>query len=74
MKFGHVDTLGRYVSEFDPEPDSGKKGIGTYSSATSMGFLVAQCSLKLINIHNTTYCSSQRLVTSVVRCLKLERR
>ena len=28
MRFGHVDTLGQYVSEFDPEPDSTKKGIG----------------------------------------------
>ena len=28
MRFGRVDTLGQYISEFDPEPDSGKKGIG----------------------------------------------
>jgi len=30
MTFGRVDTLGQYVSEFDPEPDSSKKGIGIH--------------------------------------------
>lgn len=30
MRFGRVDTLGQYISEFDPEPESGKKGIGIH--------------------------------------------
>jgi len=32
MRFGRVDTLGQYISEFDPEPDTGKKGIGIHRS------------------------------------------
>jgi len=32
MTFGRVDTLGQYVSEFDPEPDSSRKGIGIHHS------------------------------------------
>jgi len=35
MRFGRVDTLGQYISEFDPEPDSGKKGLGIHCSPTS---------------------------------------
>lgn len=30
MRFGRVDMLGQYISEFDPEPDTGKKGIGMH--------------------------------------------
>jgi len=40
MRFGRVDTLGQYISEFDPEPDSGKKGIGIH---TSLAFVVTSC-------------------------------
>jgi len=35
MRFGRVDTLGQYISEFDPEPDSGKKGFGTQHFLTT---------------------------------------
>ena len=32
LRFGRVDTLGQFVSEFDPEPDTRKKGIGIHVS------------------------------------------
>ena len=39
MRFGRVDTLGQYISEFDPEPDTGKKGIGIHRSLSLALFL-----------------------------------
>jgi len=39
MRFGRVDTLGQFISEFDPEPDSSKKRIGNIRTGLSLHLL-----------------------------------
>jgi len=74
MRFGRVDTLGQYISEFDPEPDSGKKGLGihcslTYCRKTHQLILLGDHTNIMLMLQYCVHLSSVTLCIVAKRCI-----